>query len=115
LFNISAGYNRLPGIQSHGTIIEFIDQQQLPRVRRSCLGVMIQDITPELEKKLNPGTDKGALVSGIAAVGPASRIGIQRADAIIAFNRITAVYARSDILLLEDHGGHTIYITLEMP
>ncbi len=73
---------------------DLLPQLRQGKVRRSYLGVMIQDMTPELGKILNPGTDTGALVSGITANGPASKIGIQRGDVIVAFDGKAVRYSR---------------------
>lgn len=65
---------------------ELLPQLRKGKVRRSYLGVMIQDITPELKEKLNLGTDSEALVSDVASGGPAAKAGVQRGDVIIAFD-----------------------------
>jgi serine protease Do len=55
-------------------------------VTRGWLGVMIQDITPELAEALDLGDQKGALVSQVIADGPAEAAGIQREDVIQEFD-----------------------------
>jgi serine protease Do len=64
---------------------DLLPQLRQGKVRRSYLGVVTQDVTPELRKMLTLGTDVGALVSDIIAGGPASKSGIQRGDVIVAF------------------------------
>jgi serine protease Do len=65
---------------------ELLPQLRQGKVRRSYLGVMIQDITPELKDTLNLGTDSGALVSDVASGGPAAKAGVRRGDVIVAFD-----------------------------
>ncbi len=65
---------------------ELLPQLRQGKVRRSYLGVMIQDITPELKEKLKLGTDSGALVSDVASGGPADKAGVRRGDVIVSFD-----------------------------
>ena len=54
------------------------------RVIRGWLGVMIQDITPEISKALDINRDKGGLISEVQRGSPADRAGIRRGDVIIS-------------------------------
>jgi len=65
---------------------QLLPQLREGRVRRSWLGVMVQNITPELKFKLNLGTDQGALVSYVEPGSPAEKAGIKRGDVIIKFD-----------------------------
>jgi serine protease Do len=65
---------------------QLLPQLREGKVRRSWLGVMIQDITPELKTKLGLGTDEGALVSDVVSGGPAEKAGIKRGDVILQFD-----------------------------
>ena len=56
------------------------------KVVRGWLGVMIQRITPELEKSFNLKGDEGALVADVPEDSPASKAGIKRGDVIVEFN-----------------------------
>jgi len=56
------------------------------KVERGWLGVMIQDLTPELAKSFGLKNTKGALIAEVAKDGPAEKAGMQRADIVIAFN-----------------------------
>jgi serine protease Do len=65
---------------------ELLPQLRQGKVRRSYLGVMIQNITPELKTKLNLTVDEGALVSDVQPDGPAANAGIRRGDVIVALD-----------------------------
>jgi serine protease Do len=55
-------------------------------VTRAWLGVLIQQITPELQEGLGLETRRGALVADVVQNGPADKAGIKRGDVIIRFN-----------------------------
>jgi serine protease Do len=65
---------------------ELLPQLRLGKVRRAYLGVMLQNITPELKTKLTLTVEEGALVSDVEANGPAANAGIQRGDVIVALD-----------------------------
>ncbi|HPJ96144.1 MAG TPA: DegQ family serine endoprotease [Syntrophales bacterium] len=56
------------------------------KVSRGWLGVSIQEITPELAKKLNLKDAKGVLVTDVTEGGPAAKAGIQSGDTIVMFD-----------------------------
>ncbi|MBI3794834.1 MAG: Do family serine endopeptidase [Nitrospinae bacterium] len=55
-------------------------------ISRGWLGVIIQEITPELAKAMKLSGTEGALVGDVAAGGPAEKAGIKRGDVIIKFD-----------------------------
>ncbi len=55
-------------------------------VTRAWLGVLIQQVTPEIQESLDLSTRKGALVADVVEGGPADKVGIKRGDVIIRFN-----------------------------
>jgi len=63
-----------------------LPQLKKGKVIRGWLGVMIQEITPEIKKKLDLETDKGALLSDVTGDSPADKAGMQRGDVIVSFN-----------------------------
>ena len=65
-------------------------------VRRGRIGVLIQDITPDLREALDLSTSDGALVSNVVDESPADRAGLEDGDIIIEFNNEPIIDA-SDI------------------
>jgi serine protease Do len=55
------------------------------KVERGWLGVTIQGLTPELAKKVQVETLKGALIVDITKGGPADKAGLKKNDVIIAY------------------------------
>ena len=56
------------------------------KVVRGWIGVSTQTITPDLAPAFGLKEPKGALVSDVAAGGPAAAAGMKRGDVIVAFN-----------------------------
>lgn len=55
-------------------------------VTRGWLGVVIQDITPELAKSFNISEEKGALIAEVYPDSPAAKAGVVRGDVVTEFN-----------------------------
>ncbi len=64
---------------------ELLPQLKSGTIVRGWLGVMIQDITPQLAKSFNLKTHKGALIGDVMKDGPAYKAGLKRGDVIVAF------------------------------
>jgi serine protease Do len=56
------------------------------KVMRAWLGVMIQEVTPELAKAFGLSRPEGALVSDVMEKSPAKMAGIMRGDIIVSFS-----------------------------
>ena len=56
------------------------------RVTRGYLGVMIQDVSPGLEKEFKLKDNKGAIVGDVTPDSPAEKAGLKNGDVIIEFN-----------------------------
>lgn len=57
------------------------------KVRRGMLGVTIQSVDADLASSLNLPAARGAIVTSVAAGGPAERAGLKRGDVITAVNK----------------------------
>jgi serine protease Do len=65
---------------------ELLPQLKKGKIIRGWLGVMIQEITPELAKSFGLKSDKGVLVSDVAKGSPAEKAGLLRGDVILRFD-----------------------------
>jgi len=65
---------------------EILTQLKTGKVTRGWLGIMIQDITPELAKSFDIQETKGVIVADIVADGPAEKAGLKRGDVITTVN-----------------------------
>jgi serine protease Do len=65
---------------------EILPQLKSGKVTRGWLGVMIQDITPELAESFGIKQTKGVLIGDVVADGPADKAGLKRGDIVNAFN-----------------------------
>ena len=65
---------------------ELLPQLKQGKVIRGWIGVMIQDITPELAKSFGLKSAKGVLVSEVVKGGPAEKAGLLRGDIITRFD-----------------------------
>ncbi len=89
----SAIYSRSGGNQGIGFAIPInlakaiVSQlEEKGSVTRAWLGVLIQQITPEIQESLELKAREGALVGDVVKGGPAEKAGIQRGDVIVRFN-----------------------------
>ena len=55
-------------------------------MQRGRIGVMIQDLTPDLAEALGLDAERGALVSRVESPSPAEEAGLQAGDVIVAVN-----------------------------
>lgn len=65
---------------------DIIPQLKAGKVVRGWLGIMIQDITPELAESFGIKEKKGVIVSDVVADSAAEKAGLKRGDVITKFN-----------------------------
>jgi serine protease Do len=65
---------------------ELLPQLKKGKVIRGWLGIMIQDLTPELAKSFGISRTKGVVVADVVQNGPADKAGIKRGDVITGMN-----------------------------
>lgn len=99
------------------------------KVKRGMLGVVVQDITPELADAMDLKTDQGSLVSSISPGSPAETAGIKPEDIITKINAKqvgTSVQLRNtlglmrpgtkiELTLIRNHQTETIHATIGDP
>jgi S1-C subfamily serine protease len=56
------------------------------KVSRGYLGIIIQDLTPELVRAFNLPSVEGALVGDVSSDSPGAKAGLQKGDAVVALN-----------------------------
>lgn len=69
-------------------LARYVMEQILKRgkVVRGYLGVVTQEVTPDLAKLFNVPPEKGALISDVAPGGPAAQAGLKNGDVIEELN-----------------------------
>lgn len=65
---------------------ELLPQLKTGKVVRGWLGIMIQDLTPELSKSFGINRTKGVVVADVVKDGPADKAGLKRGDVVTAMN-----------------------------
>ncbi len=65
---------------------DLLPQLKSGKVVRGWLGIMIQDVTPELAKSFDLKEPKGILVADVVQGGPADKAGLQQGDIIVKLN-----------------------------
>ncbi len=104
------------------------DLKEHGKVTRGWLGVMIQNLTPDLAEFFALKTTQGALVSDVFPNGPAFKGGLQRGDVIVEFAhqpvddvsalpRLVAATQPGktvDVMILRDGKKQTVRITIDV-
>lgn len=80
--NVGIGF-AVPANMAKAVMEQLIDYGE---VRRGRLGVLIQDLTPELAEAFGAPVSGGAVVGGVERGAPAERAGLRQGDIIIEVN-----------------------------
>jgi serine protease Do len=84
------------------------------RVVRGYLGVVIQDLTPDMARAGDFQAQQGAIISRVEEAGPASRAGLQPGDVVLRVNdREVSTSAELRNLIAATPPGTRVRITLE--
>lgn len=87
IYSRSGGYQGLSFAVPIDVVMEVVDQLKTGgKVARGWLGVLIQEVTPELAQSFGLDKPRGALVGQVMNDGPALAAGVKAGDIIIAFN-----------------------------
>ena len=87
IYSRSGGYQGLSFAVPIDVAMEVVDQIKTGgKVARGWLGVMIQEVTPELAQSFGLDKPRGALVGQVMADTPAQAAGVKAGDIIVAFN-----------------------------
>jgi len=65
---------------------ELLPQLKAGKIVRGWLGVMIQDVTPDLSKSFGLKETKGVLISDVTEGSPAAKAGLKRGDVVKGFD-----------------------------
>jgi serine protease Do len=88
-----------------------LPQLKAGRVIRGYMGVVVQDLSPELRQGLGLQATRGALVSEVNPNSPAARAGLQPGDVITSFDRkpvASATQMSRDIATLPPRSVHPL-------
>jgi len=87
IYSRSGGYQGVSFAIPIDVAMDVVDQLKSGgKVARGWLGVLIQEITPELAQSFSLDKPHGALVGQVMADGPAQKAGVKTGDIITAFN-----------------------------
>ena len=92
IYSRSGGYQGLSFAIPINVAMEVVDQlKSRGKVARGWLGVLIQEVTPELAQSFGLEKPRGALVGQVLADSPAQQAGVKVGDIITAFNSQTVL------------------------
>ena len=87
IYSNSGGYMGVSFAIPVNVAMDVVEQLKTTgKVERGWLGVLVQDVTPDLAKSFGLQQAQGALVSRVLEKGPAGNAGIEVGDVIIAYN-----------------------------
>lgn len=94
IYSRSGGYQGISFAIPIDVAMDVAEQLKLNgKVSRGWLGVLIQEVTPELAQSFGLDQSRGALVGQVMKDSPAQQAGIKTGDIIIAFDGQTIVHS----------------------
>jgi serine protease Do len=75
---VQAGWKTIPGYAPIGLIAH-------GKLKRGWLGIIVQDLTPELARSFGAESTTGALVAEVAKGGPAEKAGMKQGDIVVGY------------------------------
>jgi serine protease Do len=86
---------------------------QYGHVTRGYLGVMIQNVTPDLASEFNLKDNKGALIGDVVPNGPADKAGLKNGDVVLSFNHHAVTESRQlQLEVAETKPGSTVPVEI---
>lgn len=100
IYSRSGGYQGVSFAIPIAVVMEVVEQLKTDgKVERGWLGVMIQEVTPELAQSFGLDKPHGALVGQVLPDSPAQKAGVKAGDIIVTFNN-QLVHFSSDLPLM---------------
>ncbi len=114
IFTRSGGYMGIGFAIPINLVKNIVEQLKTKgKVERGWLGVVIQDLTPELAKELGLKASEGVLITEVVPNSPASKAGLKENDVIFSFNgRGVKNAAELRSLVLQTKPGTTVEIEI---
>ncbi len=107
IFTKSGGYMGI-GFAIPINMVKAIEKQLIEKgeVTRGYLGVMIQELTPDLRESFGLKENEGVLISDVIEGSPAEKAGLKRGDVVIEFNgkKVTDVSQFRNLVALTPPG-----------
>ncbi len=114
IFSKTGGYQGIGFAVPSNMVRRVMDQLiKEGKVTRGWLGVVIQELTPEMAQKFGLRSTEGVLVSDVTKGSPAHKAGIVRGDVIIEFNNKKVVdVAQLRNMVAQTKAGSVVSIKL---
>ena len=114
IYSRSGGYQGVSFAIPIDVAMEVVDQLKTGgKVTRGWLGVLIQEMTPELAQSFGLDKPRGALIGQVMAEGPAQGAGVKVGDIIVAFNGQPVLHSTDlPLMVARTRPGTTIPLTV---
>jgi len=128
IYSRSGGYQGVSFAIPVDVAMDVVDQLKSGgKVARGWLGVLIQEVTPDLAQSFGLDKPRGALVGQVMAEGPAHDAGVKTGDIIVAFNGQPVKHSsdlpllvgrtrpgtRAALAVIRDGKEHTLTVQIE--